>query len=57
MNVFGDGDFGVEAEAVAEPMEQGADDDLGFGVFVTDPAHVPTATGFGEAVFVHRMAF
>lgn len=48
-----DEDFGVEAEAVAEAVEQGADDEFGFGMFAADPAHVPTSAGFGEAVFVH----
>ena len=53
MDGFGDGNFGVEAEAVAEAVEQGADDEFGFGVFAVDPAHVPTSAGFGAAVFVH----
>jgi hypothetical protein len=33
--------FGVEAKAVAHFVEDGADDDLGPGVFAFDPAHVP----------------
>lgn len=52
---FGDGNFGVQPEAIAEAMEQGADDKLGVGMFAAYAAHVPTAAGFGEAVFVHRI--
>jgi hypothetical protein len=53
VDVFGDGDFDVQSETVAEAVEQGADDEFGVGVFAADAAHVPTAAGFGEAVFVH----
>lgn len=33
--------FGVEAEAVAHVVKEGADEELGFGVFGFDPTHVP----------------
>jgi hypothetical protein len=58
--VFGEDDIGfagegfdVEAEAVTEAVEEGADDFFGDGVFPADAGHVPGAAFFGEAVFVH----
>jgi hypothetical protein len=56
-STFGDGDFGMQPEAVAKSVQQGADDEFGVGMFAAYAAHVPTAAGFGEAVFVHRFGF
>ena len=39
--------FGVEAEAVAHAVEEGADEDFGFGVFAFDAGHVPGPLRFG----------
>src|SRR5438105_8441623 len=50
----GDGNTGVDAEAVAEPVQQGADAHFGSGVFAADAAHVPETALFREQVFVHR---
>ena len=42
-NVGTAGQFAVvQPEAVAHPMQQGADDEFGFGIFAADAAHVPT---------------
>jgi hypothetical protein len=58
--VFGEDDVGfsgegfdVEAEAVAEFVEEGADAEFGRGVFAFDAGHVPGAAGFGEVVGGH----
>ena len=40
----------MDSEAVAEAVEEGADDFFGRGVFAADAAHVPGAAFFGEAV-------
>ena len=42
--------FGVEAEAVAHFVEEGADEEFGPGVFAFDLAHVPGTALWGEAV-------
>lgn len=46
--VFGEDDvgaagevFGVEAEAVADAVKDGADEEFGFGVFALDAGHIP----------------
>jgi len=56
--VFGQNDVGtagqfavVQSEAVAHAMQEGADDEFGFGVAGTDPAHIPTSPGFRKAIF------
>ena len=43
----------VEAEAVAHPVEELADDNFGRRILAADAAHVPGAAFFGEAV-AHR---
>ena len=45
--------FNVQAKAVTHSMEQAADDELRGSIFPADPAHVPGAAFFGEAV-AHR---
>lgn len=49
------GEFAVvQPEAVAHAVEEGADDNFGFGVFAGNAAHVPASPGFGEMVFAAR---
>ena len=47
---MGNRDADVEAEAVAEAMEEAADDFFGSGVFAADAAHVPASAFRCEAV-------
>ena len=42
--------FGVEAEAVAEAVQKGADENLGFSVFAFDAGHIPGSALWREAV-------
>ena len=51
--VFGEDDvgtagevLGVEAKAVAHAVEEGADEEFGFGVFGFDAGHVPASALF-----------
>jgi hypothetical protein len=43
--------FGVEAEAEAESVKDGADEDLGLGVLAFDAGHIPRPPFFRQAVF------
>ena len=47
----GEGNAHVQAEAIAESVQQGADDSFRGGVLAADAAHVPRAALAGEAVF------
>src|SRR5882672_10522609 len=47
----------VQAKAVAEAVEQGADALFRRRVLSPNATHVPTAAFFGEPVFVHKSFF
>jgi hypothetical protein len=44
-------DFPVQAEAVTHPVQERAHDHFWLSVFASNPAHVPRAAGFGQAIF------
>jgi hypothetical protein len=43
----------MQAEGVAQPAQQGADDFFRRGMFAADARHVPRATSFSQAVPIH----
>jgi hypothetical protein len=49
-----DGDPDVQAEAVAQPVEQGTDNFFRRRVLAADAAHVPGTAGFGQTIPIHE---